>query len=76
MDIDLSKDDLAFREEVRAFFKENEYKPGEDYNQWRLDWFARAREKGGWDVPKWPVEFGGPGWTPTQHYIWEQETAP
>jgi alkylation response protein AidB-like acyl-CoA dehydrogenase len=75
MDIELSTEDLAFREEVRAFFKENEYKPGEDYNQWRLDWFAKAREKGGWDVPKWPVDFGGPGWSPTQHYIWEQETA-
>lgn len=75
MDIELSAEDLAFREEVRAFFKENEYKPGEDYNQWRLDWFGKAREKGGWDVPKWPVEFGGPGWSPTQHYIWEQETA-
>ncbi len=75
MDIELSAEDLAFREEVRTFFKENEYKPGEDYAQWRLDWFAKAREKGGWDVPKWPVEFGGPGWTPTQHYIWEQETA-
>jgi alkylation response protein AidB-like acyl-CoA dehydrogenase len=75
MDIELSSEDLAFREEVRAFFKENEYKPGEDYAQWRLDWFAKAREKGGWDVPKWPVDFGGPGWSPTQHYIWEQETA-
>ncbi len=75
MDIELSAEDLAFQEEVRAFFKENEYKPGEDYAQWRLDWFAKAREKGGWDVPKWPVEFGGPGWSPTQHYIWEQETA-
>ena len=75
MDIELSPEDLSFREEVRAFFKENEYKPGEDYAQWRLDWFAKAREKGGWDVPKWPVEFGGPGWSPTQHYIWEQETA-
>jgi alkylation response protein AidB-like acyl-CoA dehydrogenase len=75
MDIELSPEDLAFRDEVRAFFKDNEYRPGEDYNQWRLDWFAKAREKGGWDVPKWPHEFGGPGWTPTQHYIWEQETA-
>lgn len=75
MDIELSAEDLSFREEVRAFFKENEYKPGEDYAQWRLDWFAKAAEKGGWDVPKWPVEFGGPGWSPTQHYIWEQETA-
>jgi alkylation response protein AidB-like acyl-CoA dehydrogenase len=75
MDIELSTDDLAFRDEVRAFFKENEYKPGEDYNQWRLDWFVKAGEKGGWDIPKWSTEFGGPGWSPTQHYIWEQETA-
>ncbi|MGD8417319.1 MAG: acyl-CoA dehydrogenase family protein, partial [Pseudomonadales bacterium] len=74
MDIELSTDDLAFRDEVRAFLKDNAYKPGDDYNQWRLDWFDKAREKGGWDVPKWPKEFGGPGWSPTQHYIWEKET--
>ena len=75
MDIELSVDDLAFRDDVRSFFAENAHKAGEDYNQWRMDWFAKAKEKGGWDVPKWPSEFGGPGWTPTQHYIWEQETA-
>ncbi|MBT4161962.1 MAG: pimeloyl-CoA dehydrogenase large subunit [Gammaproteobacteria bacterium] len=75
MDIELSTEDLAFREDVRQFFGENEIKPGEDYMTWRINWFEKAREKGGWDVPKWPVEFGGPGWTPTQHYIWEQETA-
>ena len=75
MDIELSKDDLAFRDEVRSFFAENAHKAGEDYNKWRLNWFSKAREKGGWDVPKWPEKFGGPGWSPTQHYIWEQETA-
>ncbi len=75
MDIDLSPEDLAFREEVRTFLTENAHKPSEDYMKWRLNWFKLAREKGGWDVPKWPVEFGGPGWSPTQHYIWEQETA-
>ena len=75
MDIDLSTEDLAFRDEVQAFFTENAHQAGSDYNQWRLDWFAKAAEKGGWDIPKWPQEFGGPGWTPTQHYIWEQETA-
>lgn len=75
MDIDLSPEDHEFRDEVRAFFKENEYQPGMDHNAWRLGWFAKAAEKGGWDVPKWPQEFGGPGWSPTQHYIWEQETA-
>lgn len=75
MDIELSASDLSFREEVRQFFRDNAYKPGEDYAKWRLDWFAKAAAKGGWDVPKWPKEFGGPGWSPTQHYIWEQETA-
>ncbi len=74
MDIELSADDLKFREEVRRFLEEHAYKDG-DYAEWRLNWFKAAREQGGWDVPKWPVEFGGPGWTPTQHYIWEQETA-
>ena len=75
MDIELSASDLEFREEVRRFFEENAYQPGADYAQWRLDWFAKAATKGGWDVPKWPKQFGGPGWSPTQHYIWEQETA-
>ena len=75
MDIELSAEDLSFREEVRAFFAENTYKPGSNYIEWRLEWFEKAAAKGGWDVPKWPTEFGGPGWSPTQHYIWEQETA-
>jgi alkylation response protein AidB-like acyl-CoA dehydrogenase len=75
MDIDLSAADLAFRDDVRNFLKTNAYKPGADYGVWRDNWFAKAKEKGGWDVPKWPKAFGGPGWTPTQHYIWEQETA-
>ena len=75
MDIELSPEDLAFQSEVREFLTTNAWKKGTDYNQWRLDWFKLAREKGGWDVPKWPEKFGGPGWTPTQHYIWEKETA-
>ncbi len=75
MDIELSTEDLEFRAEVRAFLEENAYEAGTDYNQWRSGWFEKAAEKGGWDVPKWPEAFGGPGWSPTQHYIWEQETA-
>ncbi|MEE4299660.1 MAG: acyl-CoA dehydrogenase family protein, partial [Pseudomonadales bacterium] len=75
MDIELSEDDLKFREEVRSFLIENAHTPDQDYFKWRIEWFAKAKEKGGWDVPKWAPQFGGPGWTPTQHYIWEQETA-
>ena len=75
MDIELSPEDQSFRDDVRSFLAENAPKKGGDYNEWRMGWFAKAKEKGGWDVPKWPVEFGGPGWSPTQHYIWEKETA-
>jgi len=75
MDIDLSSTDLAFQQDVRNFLATNAYKNGTDYAEWRLNWFKQAREKGGWDVTKWPEKFGGPGWSPTQHFIWEQETA-
>lgn len=75
MDIELSQDDLVFQDKVRAFLQDNAYPHGEDYFKWRINWFAKAREQGGWDVPKWSTDFGGPGWTPTQHYIWEKETA-
>jgi hypothetical protein len=51
MDIELSAEDIAFREDVRGFFKENRMEKGADYFSWRNDWFAKAKEKGGWDVP-------------------------
>ena len=46
MDIELSSEDLAFRDEVRTFFDKNKMKDGEDYFSWRLGWFKKAREKG------------------------------
>jgi len=75
MDIELSAEDRAFQQEVRAFLKEHAAPAGADRAQWRMQWFAAAAAKGGWDVPKWPKQFGGPGWTASQHYIWEKETA-
>jgi alkylation response protein AidB-like acyl-CoA dehydrogenase len=29
----------------------------------------------GWVAPGWPVEFGGPGWSPVQRHIFEEECA-
>ena len=75
MDIELSREDLAFQQEVRVFLTQHAQEPGEDYMQWRKRWFAAAAAQGGWDVPKWPKKFGGPGWTPSQHYVWEKESA-
>ena len=74
MDIELSAEDRALQLEVRAFLREHAFVPGSD-PQKRTQWFAAAAAKGGWDVPKWPKQFGGPGWTPSQHYVWDKETA-
>lgn len=72
MDIEFSAEDLAFQREVQDFIKENLPK-GMDLWTKRGEWFKALRDKGGWDVPKWPVEFGGPVFTPTQRYIFDLE---
>jgi len=75
MDLDFSRDDLAFRDEVRTLIAEA-FPSGEAYDdsrehrtRWRLAMASR-----GWSLNKWPIKFGGPGWTPTQSFIWERET--
>src|ERR1700722_14861198 len=81
MELSLSKEDAAFRDEVRAFIAEN-YPPEmrvpnpetdltkEQYMLWH-----RILYKKGWVAPLWPKEYGGPGWSITQRFIFEQETS-
>ncbi len=81
MDMEFNAQDLAFRDEVRAFIAENHPDMGakkdageemskEDFLSWH-----RILHGKGWVAPAWPVEYGGTGWTPTQKYIWSEETA-
>ena len=35
----------------------------------------RILAKRGWSTPHWPVEHGGTGWTPMQHYLFASELA-
>ena len=37
--------------------------------------WQRSLHKKGWGAPGWPVEHGGPGWTPAQRWIFEAESA-
>lgn len=74
MDIEFSQEDLEFQQEVRDFIEQN-LPRGQDLWTKRGEWFKAMREKGGWDVSRWPKEFGGPGFTPTQRYIFDQEMA-
>jgi len=84
MDLDFSPEELAFRDEVRAFLAEHlpeALRAGAaasptvfvepDIGQ---AWNAILNEKG-WLAYQWPAEYGGPGWTPVQRYIFEKECA-
>ncbi|OYU69182.1 MAG: pimeloyl-CoA dehydrogenase large subunit [Alphaproteobacteria bacterium PA2] len=75
MDLDFSPEDRTFRDEVRALIA-GAFPPGQPFDdsrahrtRWRL-----AMASKGWSLNKWPVRFGGPGWTPSQNFIWERET--
>ena len=82
MHLEFSPEDLAFQQEVRSFIAENypaslrgkqdegDELAKEDFLVWH-----KVLAKKGWVAPAWPVEYGGTGWTPTQKYIWSEETA-
>jgi alkylation response protein AidB-like acyl-CoA dehydrogenase len=57
---------------VRSHFPPEQ--PYDDSPQSRARW-AEALEARGWSAYRWPVEFGGAGWTATQKFLWERETA-
>lgn len=79
MDISFKPEDEAFREEVRAFLDKvpphlKGASRGELGKEGQLEWHKMLYEKG-WVAPGWPVELGGTGWTITQKYIWQEESA-
>lgn len=84
MDLGFSPEDLAFREEVRAFLRDHlpeRLRQGMAASpsvfvepDIGLDWQAILYRKG-WLAYQWPAEYGGTGWTPVQRYIFEKECA-
>ncbi|MBL8531657.1 MAG: acyl-CoA dehydrogenase family protein [Hyphomonadaceae bacterium] len=81
MDLNFSAEEIAFRDEVRAFIDANypahlkgrvlrEDLSKEDFLAWH-----KILGKKGWSAPAWPKEYGGTGWTATQRYIWLEENA-
>ncbi|MDB5936489.1 MAG: uncharacterized protein JWQ01_3833 [Massilia sp.] len=82
MDLNYTAEDLAFRDTVRAFLDQN--LPADLQQKVRKhlrlakDDFVRWHKilaRQGWVAPGWPAEFGGPGWSPVQRHIWEEECA-
>jgi len=78
MDTAFSTQDLAFREEVRAFFAEHftddlhRRLRSKDFKPAIIEWQKKVFERG-WIAPNWPVEYGGTGWSVTQKYIYATE---
>lgn len=80
MDLSYSPEELAFRQEVRSFIDENlpehiRAKGGRHPHYSREDiveWHQILARKG-WVASHWPKEYGGPGWTPVQRFIFMEE---
>ena len=82
MDLNYSAEELSFRDEVRAFLRdelpeelsrkvlEHRRLEREDYMRWQDILAAR-----GWLGGHWPQEFGGCGWSPVQVHIFDEETS-
>ena len=82
MDLNPSAEDLAFRDEVRAFVRaqlpqsirdkmlQQKKVSREDTVAWHKILYSQ-----GWGAPSWPVEYGGTGWTALQRLIFDTECA-
>src|ERR671914_601724 len=76
MDLTLSPQEEAFRDELRAWLEENhpgEEPPGDtDGFQFRRDW-QRTLADAGWAGLAWPEEYGGRGATLIEQAIFNEE---
>jgi alkylation response protein AidB-like acyl-CoA dehydrogenase len=84
MDIEWTTEELAFRDQVRAFFKAqlpdsirtagqrmtSVYSDHTAAMQWQ-----RILYQQGWAAPAWPVRYGGCDWSVAQHYLFARERA-
>ncbi|MGO9822921.1 MAG: acyl-CoA dehydrogenase family protein [Solirubrobacteraceae bacterium] len=79
MDLTFNERELAFRDELRAWF--DAYDPGPEpegdedaHYAWRRN-FQRDLAAGSWAAVHWPVEYGGRGATLTESAIFYEELA-
>src|SRR3974377_658771 len=80
MDLHYTAEQDRFREEVRLFLETQlpedirdrstnlEERIADDTRRWQ-----RILHAHGWGAPSWPKEFGGPGWSPIERYLFDLE---
>jgi len=82
MDLNFTPQEEAFRAEVRAFLAEklparlsDKVAEGKHLSKADMEeWHAVLNERG-WLANHWPEEYGGPGWTAIEKFIFENESA-
>ena len=84
MKLAFTRDEEAFREEVRDFLAEKLTSDLRAYAKRMTSVYAtkpvamewqRILVKQGWAAPSWPVEYGGTNWSVAQRYIFDVEMA-
>jgi alkylation response protein AidB-like acyl-CoA dehydrogenase len=80
MDLRFTADETAFRDEVRAFIRDN--LPNDIAERLRQGYASRKQDivawqrilnKKGWAAYSWPKEWGGPGWSAVERMIFLEE---
>jgi alkylation response protein AidB-like acyl-CoA dehydrogenase len=80
MQLELSAQDAAFRDEMRTFFTtefpqeiRDTVLAGRHLTRDQTVASQRALNAAGLAVPHWPVEWGGKDWTDLQRHLWHEE---
>ncbi|MCW2833382.1 MAG: acyl-CoA dehydrogenase [Nocardioides sp.] len=80
MQLELSAEDAAFREEMRTYFTtefpqdiRDTVLEGRELSQEQIVRSQQALNAAGLAVPHWPEEWGGRGWTDLQRHLWHEE---
>ncbi len=80
MDLAFTAEELAFRDEVRSFFRtaipesiRRKVLEGQHLTKEEIVASQRILNAKGWAVPNWPVEWGGKDWSPVQVYMYQDE---
>ena len=80
MDLNFTEEEIAFRDEVRAFFRSAipdsiraKVAEGEGLTRDDMIQSQRILNKYGYCTPNWPVAWGGKDWTPVQVYLYQDE---
>ena len=80
MQLELSAEDAAFREEMRTFFTtqvpqdiRDAVSERRELTKDQIVTSQRILNEHGLAVPHWPVEWGGRDWSPLRRHIWHEE---